>query len=87
MLSRIDAQYVLKVADFGPSESTCTKDYIREQMTKDVKLPVKWMAPESISDGVFSEKTDVVIAVIALHESIVGCEKVIKTLNVNFHNI
>jgi len=58
---RIDAQYVLKVADFGLSESTCTKDYIREQMTKDVKLPVKWMAPESISDGVFSEKTDVVI--------------------------
>ena len=65
---RIDAQYVLKVADFGLSESTCTKDYIRQQMTEDVKLPVKWMAPESISDGVFSEKTDVVIAMIALQD-------------------
>ena len=25
-----------------------------------VKLPVKWLAPECLSDGKFSEKTDVV---------------------------
>lgn len=57
---RIDAQYVLKVADFGLSEAKCNKDYVRQQMTSEVKLPIKWMAPESINDGIFSEKTDVV---------------------------
>ena len=35
------------------------KNYFREGSGK-VKLPVKWMAPESLSDRFFSEKSDVV---------------------------
>ena len=59
-LNRIDSNFVIKVADFGLSESTYSKTYFREKEGSAVKLPVKWMAPESLNDGVFSEKTDVV---------------------------
>jgi len=48
------------VADFGLSENTYAKSYFRQEQTAGVKLPVKWMAYESLTDGIFSEKTDVV---------------------------
>ena len=58
---RIDVHFVIKIADFGLSEDIYAKNYFRQSGSdKSVKLPVKWMAPESLSDGVFSEKTDVV---------------------------
>ena len=58
---RIDTNFVIKVSDFGLSENiAATKDYFRQDQTEVIKLPVKWMALESISDAVFSEKTDVV---------------------------
>ena len=59
-LSRLDIHFVVKVPDFGLSESiNPSKDYFRQQ-EDGVKLPFKWMSPESLGDGVFSEKTDVV---------------------------
>ena len=58
---RIDINFVIKVADFGLSESVdASKDYFRQDQYSAIKLPVKWLAPESINDGVFSEKSDVV---------------------------
>ena len=60
VLYRMDVNFVIKVADFGLSETIDTsKDYFRQDMNS-VKLPVKWLAPECLSDGMFSVKTDVV---------------------------
>ena len=60
---RLDQNYVIKVADFGLSENTYTKNYIRKEQTAGVKLPIKWMAYESLTDGIFSEKTDIVSSI------------------------
>lgn len=57
---RIDFHFVIKVADFGLAESVESKDYYRQDRDSNIKLPLKWMAPESIEDYVFSEKSDVV---------------------------
>ena len=53
---------MIKVADFGLSEDVYCTNYFRqgEDGEAPVKLPLKWMAVESLNDGVFSEKTDVV---------------------------
>lgn len=51
---------MIKVGDFGLSESTYSKNYFRQDQSAGIKLPIKWMAPESLTDGIFSEKTDVV---------------------------
>ena len=56
---RIDLHMVIKVADFGLSVNMGAKNYYRLTDMR-VKLPVMWMAPESLTNYVFSEKSDVV---------------------------
>ena len=62
VLHRIDAHFVIKITDFGLSEDVYERSYFRQGCGRgeDVKLPIKWMAPESLNDGHFSEKSDVV---------------------------
>ena len=60
-LYRIDTHFLIKITDFGLSEDVFVRNYFRQETTEDtVKLPVKWMALESLSDGHFSQKSDVV---------------------------
>jgi serine/threonine protein kinase len=55
----MDIHNVIKVSDFGLSEDMYAKNYFRQDKDAAVKLPIKWMAPESLNDGIFTEKTDV----------------------------
>ena len=72
---RIDIHFVIKIADFGLSEDVYVKNYFRQSGSdKSVKLPVKWMAPESLSDGVFSEKSDMVYTNICLSYTFIKLE-------------
>ena len=58
---RIDSGGVIKVADFGLAEDIYSSGYFRQDKSGgNVKLPFKWMALESLQEGVFSQKTDVV---------------------------
>lgn len=57
-LCRVDENLCVKVADFGLAKDIYSSEYYR--MNSNTKVPVKWMAPESLLDGFFNEKTDVV---------------------------
>uniref|UniRef100_A0A8C7G8E6 EMAP like 3 n=1 Tax=Oncorhynchus kisutch TaxID=8019 RepID=A0A8C7G8E6_ONCKI len=45
------------VADFGLSKKTYSNNYYRQTVT--IRMPVKWMAIESLSESIFTSKSDV----------------------------
>ena len=61
---RIDENNVIKVADFGLCEDVYNSGYFsqsrEEAVSREERVPIRWMAPESIENGRYSEKTDVV---------------------------
>lgn len=57
---RLDETYTVKVADFGMARDIYDKEYYSIQDHKQVKLPVKWMAIESLQTQKFTSKSDVV---------------------------
>jgi len=58
-LCRVDGYYFVKIADFGMSRDVYSQDYYRMgDMSK--PLPMKWMAVESLKEGKYTSKSDVV---------------------------
>ena len=60
----MDISGTVKVADFGLSEDMYSTNYFRQGSSSDhsgeTKLPIRWMPLESIEEGLYTEKTDVV---------------------------
>ncbi|XP_038071244.1 hepatocyte growth factor receptor-like [Patiria miniata] len=54
----VDNRLVVKIADFGLSRDLDESDYYTSG-DKQAKLPIKWMAPESMERRKYSSKTDV----------------------------
>ena len=53
---------MIKVADFGLTEDMYGTNYFRRdrEEEKEGKVPIRWMAPESIENDIYNEATDVV---------------------------
>ena len=59
VVDRVDERGLVKVADFGLSRELIVQDYYRLCHSK-TPVPVRWMAPESLSANVFTTISDVV---------------------------
>nr|XP_023664854.1 hepatocyte growth factor receptor [Paramormyrops kingsleyae] len=55
----LDESYTVKVADFGLARDVYEKEYYSVHNKSGVKLPVKWMALESLQTHKFTPKSDV----------------------------
>lgn len=57
---RLDENFTVKVADFGLARDVYDKEYYSVHNKTGAKLPVKWMALESLQTQKFTTKSDVV---------------------------
>ena len=67
---------MIKVSDFGLTEDMYSSNYYRHdssQTGSEEKVPIKWMAPESIETNRFDETTDVVSFILFLING--NCER------------
>ena len=55
---RVNEEGTVLVGDFGLARDVYNSEYYRSG--KNACLPVMWMPPETLNDGISNEKTDVV---------------------------
>ena len=65
--SRLSEKKIVNIADFGMARFTNEKEYYRQR--SNIPVPIKWMAPESVLQKVYSEKSDVVCSIVYIHIS------------------
>ena len=51
---------MVKISDFSLSEDIYTSGYLRQNKEDAVRLPFKWMLPESLKDFIFTSQLDLV---------------------------
>jgi len=53
----INEKILVKIGDFGLARMLSQQDYYRK--TGEALLPVRWMAPESLLDALFTSHSDI----------------------------
>lgn len=53
----VSDDYVVKIADFGLARDIQENEYYRKNTNG--RLPIKWMAPESLRDKFYDTQSDV----------------------------
>lgn len=52
-----EGEYRVKIGDFGLARDIYRNDYYRKE--GEALLPVRWMSPEALVDGVFTTQSDI----------------------------
>ena len=63
---------MIKVADFGMTEDMYAQNYFRHEKSEEEseeKVPIRWMAPESIENDIYTERSDVVSLLCLVYDS------------------
>ncbi|CAG2239895.1 Tyrosine-protein kinase Btk29A,Tyrosine kinase receptor Cad96Ca,Discoidin domain-containing receptor 2,Tyrosine-protein kinase receptor TYRO3,Putative neurotrophin receptor LTRK 1,ALK tyrosine kinase receptor,Tyrosine-protein kinase ABL2,Tyrosine-protein kinase abl-1,Tyrosine-protein kinase receptor UFO,Macrophage colony-stimulating factor 1 receptor,Leukocyte tyrosine kinase receptor,Tyrosine-protein kinase receptor Tie-1,Receptor-type tyrosine-protein kinase FLT3,ALK tyrosine kinase receptor homolog scd- len=55
--SKVPSEIVVKIGDFGLARDIYKSDYYRKE--GEGLLPVRWMSPESLVDGIFTTQSDI----------------------------
>ena len=80
---RVDENICVKVGDFGLAKDIYSTEYYR--MNSNTRVPVKWMSPESLLDGFFNEKTDVVSNAYNSYHQLAACKNYCTLTNINMY--